>query len=59
LEDQDEALLDTPRGSFQSNLDQWQNSLDNQAMQEEVKQSLLVLGGLSKRLAKKGDRDEE
>jgi flagellar biogenesis protein FliO len=40
--------------SFQSKLAGWQNTLNNNDVQEEVRNSLLILGGLSKRLAKKG-----
>ncbi|MBD3266677.1 hypothetical protein GF373_08410 [bacterium] len=44
--------------TFKNKLSHWQQSLDTQSAQDEVKQSLLVLGGLSKRLAKKGGFDE-
>ncbi|MDX9754784.1 MAG: flagellar biosynthetic protein FliO, partial [bacterium] len=43
-----------PSASFQNNLSRWQSTLENQSMQDEVKNSLLILGGLSKRLQKKG-----
>ncbi len=39
---------------FHERLSQWQNSLDDQNLNQEVKASLLLLGGLSQRLRRKG-----
>lgn len=58
LEKEDQELSDTPTdNSFKSKLANWHKSLDNQSIQEEVKNSLLVLGALSKRLSKKGNEN--
>jgi len=41
--------------SFSERLSQWHTALQNRNLQQEVKTSLLLLGGLSKRLQKKGN----
>lgn len=42
---------------FQTQLAQWQNSLENQGLRQEVNASLLFLKGLTQRLRKKGERN--
>ncbi len=43
--------------NFQNNLSQWQTSLENQDLTQEVNASLLFLKGLSQRLKRKGDQN--
>lgn len=44
-------------GGFHTQLSQWQNSLENQGLRQEVNASLLFLKGLTQRLRRKGERN--
>lgn len=60
LEGPSEEIPLPPRidsSTFQSQLSQWQNSLENRNLRQELNASLLFMKGLTQRLRRKGERN--